>query len=272
MIKIGMREVKIEKFPDGTPRISIDFNPAYFFGVESITWMYESNEELMYLIMIKRWFDENFRICLDLHMSYIPNGRMDRTKNASEVFTLKYFCEVINNLNFNSVSVLDAHSDVSTALLNNCVKESPKKFILGTISEIGERNLVLYFADAGGVKRYADLFPEFSFCYGEKRRDWKTGKILGLDVKTNGIDLAGKDILMVDDICSYGGSFYYSALALKELGAGKVYAYATHTENSVLDKEKGTLIKLLENNTVEKLFTTNSLFRGNHEKIEVMEV
>ena len=33
-----------------------------------------------------------------------------------------------------------------------------------------------------------------------------------------------------------------------------------------LTKKKGTLIKFLENNTVNRLFTTNSLFKGNHEK------
>ena len=58
----------------------------------------------------------------------------------------------------------------------------------------------------------------------------------------------------------------------KKNGVKEIYAYATHTENSILDKEKGTLIKSLENNTVNRLFTTNSLFKGNHEKITVMEV
>jgi chromosomal replication initiator protein len=80
------------------------------------------------------------------------------------------------------------------------------------------------------------------------------------------------DILMIDDIISYGGSLYHSANKLKELGVGKIYAYATHTENSVLDREKGTLIKSLENGTVEKLFTTNSLYSGKHEKIEVVNI
>ena len=59
---------------------------------------------------------------------------------------------------------------------------------------------------------------------------------------------------------------------MKKNGVKEIYAYATHTENSILDKEKGTLIKSLENNTVNRLFTTNSLFKGNHEKITVMEV
>ena len=95
---------------------------------------------------------------------------------------------------------------------------------------------------------------------------------MGLEIKTNGIDLSDKAVLMIDDIIAYGGSLHYSALELKNLGVNEIYAYATHTENSILDKEKGTLIKSLENNTVERLFTTNSLFNGNHEKITVMEV
>ena len=99
-----------------------------------------------------------------------------------------------------------------------------------------------------------------------------SGNILGLEIRNNGIDLTDKTILMIDDIIAYGGSLFYSANTLKELGVGKIYAYATHTENSILDKDKGTLIKSLENNTVERLFTTNSLFSGNHEKITVMEV
>ena len=61
-------------------------------------------------------------------------------------------------------------------------------------------------------------------------------------------------------------------LELKKAGAEKIYAYATHTENSVLDREKGTLRKALEDGTVENVFTTNSLYTGKHEKIVVMEV
>ena len=43
---------------------------------------------------------------------------------------------------------------------------------------------------------------------------------------------------MIDDIISYGGTMYYSAKKLKELGVGKIYAYATHVENSLIFKGK----------------------------------
>lgn len=290
MIKVNGKVVKIEKYPDGTPRINFgdeDFlyhsADGYFHGKDDhgveICWKYENNEEVFYLMLIKRHLENNFgmvkdtRTTFDLIMPYVPNARMDRTKSNDEVFTLKFFCEFINSLNFDHVTILDAHSDVSVALLNKCENVSPRQYIKKSINNnLDLNNAVLYFPDAGAAKRYSGLFPTIPYCYGEKKRDWKTGKILGLEVKTNGLDLTEKDVLMIDDIIAYGGSLYYSALELKKYGVNKICAYATHTENSILDKEKGTLIKLLENGTVERLFTTDSLFTGNHEKITVMEV
>ena len=278
MIKINDDIVTINKFPDGTPRVNISIEnikeDSYDGGACIwIEWLYECNEEMFYLMLIKKHL-ERFFANVDYYLSlpYIPNARMDRVKNNDEVFTLKYFCDFINSLGFSSVYVLDPHSDVSAALLNNCVREEPKEFVEEVIAEIGKENLIFYFPDAGAAKRYGELFPEIPYCYGEKKRDWKTGKILGLDVRTNGLNLVDKKVLMIDDIIAYGGSLYYSAEELKNSGVKEIYAYATHTENSILDKERGMLIKSLENGTVNRLYTTNSLFSGQHEKITVWGV
>lgn len=207
-------------------------------------------------------------------MNYLPNARMDRIHEKDEVFTLKSFADVINWLNFDLVEILDVHSNVGAALINNVIIETPEIYINEVIRRIEKDNtdLILYFPDEGAAKRYSNMFSKYKYCYGEKKRDWDTGKILGLDIKSNGINLSGKTVLMIDDIIAYGGSLYYSANTLKDNCVDKIYAFATHTENSILDREKGTLIKLLENNTVERLFTTDSIFTGNHEKITVMEV
>lgn len=269
MIKINGRVLEILRFPDGTPKIDIELqhknkSPILF------VWTYENDAELIYLAMAKRHLERDYGDKrFYLVMPYVPNARMDRTKHSYEIFTLKYFCEFINQLNFNEVAVLDAHSDVSVALLNNCSNVSPKEYIDSAINVIENVDL-LYFPDAGAAKRYSGLFPKMPYCYGEKKRDWETGKILGLEIRNNGIDLKGKVILMVDDIISYGGSLHYSASELKKCGASEIYAYATHTENSILDKEKGTLLKDLEDGTVKRLITTDGLYTGNHPKIVVM--
>lgn len=279
MIKLNNKEVKIEHFPDGTQRL----NDIYIDEENVIEWFYEKEEELSTLIYLTRHLKNlSYVHSIKLQMLYLPNARMDRIADDREVFTLKSFADVINWLNFDVVRILDVHSNVGSALINKAEILSPKDYISMAINDVEEDMIeedenciaktVLYFPDEGAYKRYSKMIPNYEYCYGEKVRDWKTGQILGLDVKTNGIDLTNKTVLMIDDIVAYGGSLFYSAKALKELGVNKIYAYVTHTENSILDKEKGTLIKSLENNTVERLFTTNSLFNGNHEKITVMEV
>ena len=275
MIRVNDEIINIEHFPDGTQRLRI--NDLVKSRNYNIRWIYEKEEELSTLIYITRHLRNNpWTKSVRLTIDYLPNARMDRIVNMEEVFTLKGFTDVINWLNFDFVNVLDVHSNVGAALLNNVIIDSAKVCINDAIRqiELNEKceELVLYFPDAGAYKRYADMFPTYKSCYGEKKRDWNTGKILGLEIKTNGIDLTGKTVLMIDDIVAYGGSLYYSSLELKNHNVGKIYAYATHKENSVLDREKGTLIKSLEDGTVEKLFTTDSLFTGYHEKIEVMKL
>lgn len=277
MIKINDKEIKVEYFPDGTQRLHFDLKEVT--GITEIKWFYENDSELVTLMFLINHIKNNMcdkYFSYNLYLPYIPNARMDRTHNTNEIFTLKYFCNIINSLGFDNVYVLDPHSNVSSALLNHCVQVSAEFYILSVINEIKKDNseLILYFPDEGAAKRYSEMFTSYKYKYvtGMKKRDWDTGKILGLDVIANGIDLKGKTILMVDDIISFGGSFYYSALKLKELGVNKIYSYATHTENSVLNREKGTFIKCLEDGTVEKLFTTNSIFTGKHDKIKVFEV
>lgn len=269
MIKIGEEIIAIEHYPDGTPKINIK-RPIVDEKI-FITWKYENDSEIFYLYLIKKYLDDNYpRVYKFLTMYYIPNARMDRVKHIDEIFTLKFFCNFINDLNFVTVRILDPHSNVAPALLNHCYVVTPKDYIYDAINATSSD--ILYFPDAGAAKKYSELLAGIPYCYGEKKRDWLTGKILGLKIKTNGQDLSGKNVLMVDDIISYGGSMYYSALELKKCSVNKICAFATHTEDSVLDKERGTLIKLLEDGTVERLYTTNSLFRGNHEKITVREI
>lgn len=276
MIKINNEVLEISHYPDNTQKIIINDKVLHAYR-NNISWNYQNDEEFVTLIFVTEHIREIFPdSIINLYLPYIPNARMDRVHHKpSEVFTLKYFCKFINNLNFNNVFVMDAHSNVSIALLDRCIQDKGEYFIRKTIGLVKEdsnsSDVLLYFPDSGAFKKYSELLPEFKYCYGEKKRDWDTGKILGLEVKAFNEDITGKTVLMIDDIISYGGSMYYGAKELKNLGASKIYAYATHVENSILDKEKGTLIKSLEDGTVEKLFTTNSIYTGNHDKIILVE-
>jgi ribose-phosphate pyrophosphokinase len=188
---------------------------------------------------------------------------MDRVKSRKDVFTLKSFCNVINGMKFDRVIVRDVHSNVSLALLNNAMLQEPTYFIEKAKEKCGAP--VLFYPDEGAMKRYSSLIKA-PFSFGIKDRDWDTGVIKGLNIM-NPDEVKGKDVLIVDDICSRGGTFFHSAKALKSAGANKIYLYVTHLETTVFDGE------LLNSGLVEKIYTTNSIFpkEKQSDMIEILE-
>ena len=259
--KVLNEELKVNHFPDNTLLLTTE-NIDFYRPID-INWHYENDAELFTIICLAKKAKSN----KSLYMSYCPHARMDRCKTEDDTFTLKYFAEVINSLKFDNVLVIDPHSSVCEALIDNIIVESPIEYIRNIISEnfldeISLNKFSLFFPDEGACKRYSGMFSN-PHTFGVKRRDWKTGRIEGLDVIGDKDLIKDKTILIVDDICSRGGTFYHSAKKLKELGAKKVYLYVTHCENTILEGE------LLTSGLIEKVFTTNSIFTKEHEKIEV---
>lgn len=266
MIRVNGSEIDKKRFPDGTYLLHQE--PV---GEAEIEWVYEADEEAFQLYALTRHLRERGAKKLTLCLPFLPNARMDRVKREDEVFTLKYFCELINQLHFDSVEVWDVHSNVGAALLDRVRVLSPEKALNRVIDIIGREGLVLYFPDEGALKRYGELFSGLPLCYGRKKRDWESGKIQGLEIEKGGVELRGKRVLMVDDICSYGGTFYYSTLALKEAGVGEIYSYATHTENSLFS-EKSKYRTLLEQGEVLRHYTTPSLKRVESKYVEEVSI
>lgn len=271
MIRINNKDIEINKFPDGT--LLIKEEPSY--DIALISWFFENNEELVALIYLANHLRSNGVKRMELYMPYIPNARQDRVKKPEDVFTLKYFAGVINSLGFDKVSVLDPHSSVSEALIENISIELPKNYIEDVIDditrsgeymdELGVTKLMMFYPDEGAMKRYSGMVSR-PYAFGIKDRDWSSGQIKGL--KADGFVEGIKDstVLIVDDICSRGGTFYYSALKLKELGAKNIILYVTHCEDTILEGE------VLTCGLIDKVYTTNSLFTKEHEKIKVMSI
>ena len=255
MIRVGEISIPWGKsmFPDHSLLVKLD--PDKMFdnrGAIKVEWLYEGDSELFTLICVKRHIDRHFstrEVVLD--MPYIPHARMDRVKSDEDVFTLKYFAEVINSLNFKIVWVRDAHSNVSLALIDNVVDTGVEAYIRKAAELAGAD--AMFYPDEGAMKRYSDN-SEKPYAFGMKKRDWKTGQILGLDI-INAENIVGKDVLIVDDICSRGGTFYHSAKALKAAGAKSVSLYVTHCEETI------TLGELAASDgLVDHVYTTRSIF------------
>lgn len=263
MIKLNGRVVEQNRFPDGTLALKeMDFSVLSDNFVNWIDWMYDGDEEMFTIMSLVDLIRRNSQGRVYLKMPYLPNARMDRIKTDTENFALKVFANWINGLGFDRIFVENVHSNVSNALVNNIVDSLPDDDIK-TITKDYDFD-VIFFPDEGACKRYKDMdvIKELGLpiAFGIKNRDWKTGEILNLDVM--GADVKDKKVLIIDDICSKGFTFYYSGMKLRELGASDVRLYVTHCEDTI----RGG--KILDTDVVTKVYTTDSICHYDGDKIE----
>ena len=251
MIWVNGKEIAQEHFSAG--ELKIKLWPSNKSRID-LVWHYENDAELFTVACIREYYAT--KDCI-LYLPYLPSARMDRVKNPEDVFTLKTFAHFINALNFSTVYVWDAHSNVGPALIDRCVDVSAQNYIEEAIKELGyaKNSLCLFFPDEGAQKRYGTMFPDYPQAFGIKKRNWETQRIEGYMI-VGEENIKNKYVLIIDDICSYGNTFVKAAEAIKAAGAVDISLYITHCEDAI---SKGDIFK---KDIFENVFTTNSLIRS----------
>ena len=164
---------------------------------------------------------------IDLILPYVPYSRQDRVCAEGESLALKVFCDIINLQNYNSVTIYDPHSDVTPALLNNCIVKEQWEFI--DKIELLQSHVILVSPDTGSLKKIFKVAQKCGFkdvVRADKIRDVATGKITETVVYSEHV--GDKDFFIVDDICDGGMTFIQLAKELKKLTTGDIYLYTTH--------------------------------------------
>ena len=258
MIKVNRKILEMETFPNGEKKVPT-FERKMLNDVE-MKW--ESDEDFITLMFVKDALDEMSlpNMISTLKIPFLPYGRMDR-KIEGSLFTLKSICKFINSLGFTVVETMDNHSEVSNALIDNLLNHNRMNIDIQNLME-EETIDCLFYPDAGAEKRY-DLDFDLEVLIGEKERDLQTGRIKTYNIRGFSSEpmhrpLEGKTVLIIDDLCSYGGTFVLAADKLKDLGAKKIILMVTHCEKSILDG------KIFNDSYIDIVYTTNSLIYDSH--------
>lgn len=231
MITLNKQEVIFGSFPNG--ELYLNTNDLKTRSYNAIDWMFESNDEILKLAILKDTLD-SFVLKSFLNICYMPYSRMDR-QNSIYSFTLQTVTKLINNMRFEYVNIREPHSDVTPAMIersfiiNWCMCALPN-----VLEETGCTSI--FYPDHGAVKRYSCDMP---YAVGVKERDFETGDITSFELS----GAVNEKVLIVDDICSKGGTFYHSTKLLKDEGAKEVYLLVAYCENTVI---QGEVLKIID--------------------------
>ena len=129
--------------------------------------------------------------------------------------------------------------------------------------KIDKDNLMIISPDAGGMKRciYYSSVMGLDLGMFYKRRDYTNvvnGKNPVISHQFLGADLAGKDIILIDDMIASGETLIDAASKLREKGAKKVFMFAAF---GLFNEGLARFDKAYEEGLISKVYTTNLIYR-----------
>lgn len=232
--KLSSSSYSVMQFPSGEIQITLDTAPhaARIYPV-TITGSILSSDNVMELLLLVESINHHWNTSsINLVMPYCAYSRQDRRCNQGESFSLKVFTSLINSCNFTKVTTFDNHSDVSTALLNNCYNISVWQLLLDAQYTIKLKEYDYFISpDAGANKKVFACSQQFNIpmIRADKIRDVSNGKILDTQVFATADQLKGKTVLIIDDIAANGMTFWQLAKTIKEIEPTcKVDLFVTH--------------------------------------------
>ena len=191
---------------------------------------------------------------------YLAYARKDQRSQPRDPVTTRYVAQLFEAVGAGRFVTIDVHN---LAAYQNAFRipaehlEARNLFVEHFAAELaGPLAVAVLAPDAGGVKRAARFRDSLERATGwtvplgvmEKTRErgvMTPGRVVG--------DVAGRAVVIIDDLISTGGTLASAAVACRELGATAVYAAATHgvfTDEAVRRLDTPALDRVVVTDTI----------------------
>jgi len=253
-LKAPYVEAQTRVFPDGESKITFGRIPknSIVLVVQS-TYPPVDTNLLQTLSIISQARKASSRIYAII--PYMGYARQDKQFLSGEVVTMSIVAKMFKAAGAKKIIVVDIHS--KTALNHFKI---PKESV-SAIPELAKyfkklklKNALVVSPDMGGslrAKKFASLLNT-DFITLKKSRNRKTGKVR---IQSSKVDVRGKNLIVVDDIISTGGSVIKATQFLKRQKCKRVFVACTHglfigdAERKI---KKAGAVQIISTNTIPR--------------------
>jgi len=226
---IELVDVSISKFPNGEKRIWIKekLHGENVILVQSLSDPVDEHvvETLLLTDALERLGVRH----VNLVMPWMGYSLQDKLFREGEAIAAKVVANLLSNAYIKRIFLLDLHNTSTPGFFSIPTHHiSALSLFTDFVKENLSQNYIVASPDFGGLKRarvFADEL-EVDLVNIDKHRDLHTGAVEAVDIQ--GGSVAGKDVVLFDDVIVSGGTVAESAKLLKEQGANDIYFLATH--------------------------------------------
>ncbi|AFS83691.1 ribose-phosphate pyrophosphokinase [Candidatus Nitrosopumilus sediminis] len=252
-IKANLIKTEIRVFADGESKITLngEISKKKSIVVQSIYPPVDTNliQALSLISKAKEISSEVIAV-----IPYMGYARQDREFLPGEIITMKVLGKLFKGAGASKIIAVDIHSMIGFkhfTIKTKNVSAIPE--LVQYFKKLSLKNPLVVSPDQGGKERAKEFAKELGSEYIalEKKRDRKTGKV---QIKTKNLDeVANRDLILVDDMISTGGSIVKATQFLKKQKCKKVYVACTHAllmNNAEKRIRKAGVTKIISTNTI----------------------
>ena len=226
-IKANLVKSEIKVFPDGENKITLigKISKKKSVVVQSMYPPVDTNLVQALSLITKAKENSSEVIVVIPYMGY---ARQDREFLPGEIVTMKVLGKLFKSAGASKIIVVDIHSSIGLKYFSIKTKNvTAIPDLVGFFKKLSLKNPLIVSPDQGGKERAKEFAKEFNSDYIalEKTRDRKTGKV---KIKTKNLEVKNRDLILVDDIISTGGSIIKATQFLKKQKCKRIYVACTH--------------------------------------------
>ena len=252
-IKANFVKSQVRIFADGESKITLSgkISKRKSIVVQSIYPPVDTNLIQVLSLISKAKETSSEVIAVIPYMGY---ARQDREFLPGEIVTMKVLGKLFKGAGASKIIAVDIHSMIGLkhfSIKTKNVSAIPE--LVRYVKKLSLKNPLVVSPDQGGKERAKEFAKELGSEYIalEKKRDRKTGKV---QIKTKNLDeVANRDLILVDDMISTGGSIVKATQFLKKQKCKKVYVACTHAllmNDAERKIKKAGVTKIISANTI----------------------
>ncbi len=253
--------IEYQEFPDGEMYIRFEEKIKQIEEILIVQSLYSPQDK--HLMQLFFMLDACRELGVDIHLfvPYLAYARQDKRFKEYECVSSKTILRIINSFKLKSFYTVNVHEEKLLRHIKTEAKNVTATSVIGRhLKKEDLREPVIISPDKGAIdiaERVAEILG-YEYDYLEKKR------ISGEEVETKpkNIDTTGRDVVIVDDMISTGGTMIKACEILKKEGTRKVLAAATHllmVGNAEEKFEEAGIDKIIGTDTIPHKYATISV-------------
>jgi ribose-phosphate pyrophosphokinase len=248
-LRCGLGKALVETFPDGEIGVQVleNVRGRDVFVLQTIAR--HPNLYLMELLILVDALKRASARSITAVIPYYGYARQDRRGRGREPITAKLVADLLERAGVERVLTMDLHAEQIQGFFNVPVDNLyARPVLIERIRRLGLDRAVVVAPDVGSIKlaRSFAASLEADLAIVDKRR--VNAETVEMDALIG--DVAGRDVLLVDDMCSTGGTLKTASLVCERAGAKRICAAVTHGLFVNQAFEESAIEKMLISNTV----------------------